>query len=98
MGSARGLPGRHRSLAGFSGYPAAGLPQIKKFYVYLMLPVVYSAVRELRQARWLTLAWSAAAAIGAADALVQFLRKSRKPTRPGKHSTNTMFRDALPAS
>jgi O-antigen ligase len=67
-----------------SGYPAAGLPQIKKFYVYLMLPVVYSVVREARQARWLTLAWSAAAAIGAADALVQFLRKIQEAHLSGK--------------
>ena len=77
------LGGTALSLA-LSGYPAAGLPQIKKFYVYLMLPVVYSVIREVRQARWLTLAWSAAASIGAADALVQFLRKVQEAHQAGK--------------
>ena len=38
------LAGTLISLA-FSGDPAAGLPQVKKIYVYLMLAVVYTTVR-----------------------------------------------------
>jgi O-antigen ligase len=67
-----------------SGNPVAGLPQIKKFYVYLMLPVMYSAVREIGQARGLVLAWSAAAVAGAADGILQFLRKVQEAHKAGQ--------------
>jgi O-antigen ligase len=77
------LAGTALSIA-FSGYPAAGLPQIKKFYVYLMLPVVYTVVRQVRQARWLALAWAGAGSIGAAEGLVQFLRKVHEAHQAGK--------------
>ncbi len=59
----------------FSGSPAAGFPQVKKIYVYLMLVVVYTAVRQVRQARVLVMAWAATASAGAALGLIQFLRK-----------------------
>jgi len=67
-----------------SGNPGAGLPQIKKFFVYLMLPVIYSVVRDLRRARWLVAAWTAAASVSAADAMVQFLRKIHEAHAAGK--------------
>ena len=67
-----------------SGSPAAGFPQIKKIFVFLMLPVVYSAVREVRQARWLVLAWAGAASAGAVIGVVQFLRKVQAAHRAGQ--------------
>lgn len=67
-----------------SGSPAAGFPQVKKIFVYLMLPVVYSAVRQVRQARWLVLAWAGAASAGAIIGVVQFLRKVQAAHRAGE--------------
>jgi putative inorganic carbon (hco3(-)) transporter len=56
-----------------SGRPADGLPQIRKFYVYLMLFVVTSAVRSLRQVRWLAIGWAAAAVLSSLWAFRQFI-------------------------
>jgi O-antigen ligase len=67
-----------------SANPAAGLPQIKKFYVYLMLPVIYSAVREAGQALELVLVWAATASAAALRALVQFLYKVQEAHRAGQ--------------
>ena len=58
-----------------SGHLRAGLPQIKKFYVYLMLFLVVSAIRSVREIRALTLGWAGAAALSAAWSLEQFGRK-----------------------
>jgi O-antigen ligase len=68
----------------FSSNPGAGLPQIRKFYVYLTLPVVYSAVREVGQARGFVLAWAATASVGALRGLVQFLQKMHAAHQAGK--------------
>jgi putative inorganic carbon (hco3(-)) transporter len=67
-----------------SGSPAAGLPQVKKIFVFFMLPVVYSAVREVKQARGLVLAWGAAASVGAVIGVVQFLRKVHAAHQAGQ--------------
>ena len=67
-----------------SADPVAGLPQIRKFYVYLTLPLIYSVVREIGHARHLVLAWSAAASVGAVDGVWQFIRKVQEAHRAGK--------------
>ena len=59
----------------FSGDPLAGLPQIRKFFVFLMLLVVYSTIRELVTVRRLFYGWAIAGACTAAWGLVQFARK-----------------------
>lgn len=58
-----------------SGDPAAGRPQLRKFFVYLTLPVIFSAFRELNDARRLILAWAAIGALAAARGLAQFVEK-----------------------
>src|SRR5580658_9150013 len=58
-----------------SSHVRQGYPQIKKFYVYLMLFLVISAFRNVRQVRWLALGWALAASLSSAWALVQFARK-----------------------
>jgi O-antigen ligase len=68
----------------FSGDPLAGFPQVKKIYVYLMLVVVYTAVRKVSQARVLVLAWAAAASLGAALGLIQFLQKVHEAHAAGQ--------------
>jgi putative inorganic carbon (HCO3(-)) transporter len=66
------MAGTLTSLA-FSDAPAAGWPQIRKFYVYLTVVVVYAAFRAA-WATGLVLWWAAAGAAAAAFGIAQFLR------------------------
>jgi putative inorganic carbon (HCO3(-)) transporter len=66
-----------------SGNPAAGLPQVRKFFVYLTLVTVFTTVRRLSRARALALWWAVAASAGAAFALFQFARKMHEAQRAG---------------
>ncbi|MBS1830215.1 MAG: O-antigen ligase family protein [Acidobacteria bacterium] len=56
----------------FSQDPAAGRPQLRKFFVFLMLLIVSSTFRELRHVRWWVLAVSALSTLSAIRALFQF--------------------------
>jgi O-antigen ligase len=58
-----------------SGHAREGLPQVRKFYVYLMLFLVTSAFETARQIRWIALGWTLAAALSSLWALAQFLGK-----------------------
>jgi O-antigen ligase len=60
-----------------SGQVHAGLPQVRKFYVYLMLFLVTSAFENARQIRWVALGWALAAALSSLWALGQFLQRYR---------------------
>ncbi len=55
--------------------PAAGRPQIRKFFVFLTLLVVFSLVREVAQMRRLVLVWVGVGTVSAAKSLVQFYEK-----------------------
>lgn len=55
-----------------SGNPSAGLPQIKKLYVFSQLLVVYMLLRETKLARWLVLTWAAFASVSALLGVFQF--------------------------
>src|SRR3974377_284436 len=59
----------------FSANPAAGLPQIRKFYVFLELLVVFSTLRNMAVLRTLVLAWAVTGALIAVRGLVQFAGK-----------------------
>ena len=58
-----------------SDHAREGLPQVKKFYLYLMLFLVPSGIRSVRQVRFVALGWAAAAAASSAWALNQFYNK-----------------------
>ncbi len=60
-----------------SGHIRDGLPQVKKFYVYLMLFLVTTAVRTVRDIRWVAIGWALAATLSSAWALKQFFAKYR---------------------
>jgi putative inorganic carbon (HCO3(-)) transporter len=60
-----------------SGHARGGLPQIKKFYVYLMLIVVFSAFRSLKEVRILAIAWAAGATLSSLWGFGQFIHKYR---------------------
>ena len=52
-----------------------GYPQLKKFFVYLMLFLVASAFHQARDLRWVAWGWAAAAALSALWAMNQFYNK-----------------------
>ncbi len=58
----------------FSGKPSAGIPQVRKFYVYLELLVIFSTF-NLAWVRRLFWAWCVLAAASGAWACVQFARR-----------------------
>jgi O-antigen ligase len=60
-----------------SGHARGGLPQVKKFYVYLMLFVVYIAFRRLNDVRILVMCWAAGAALSSLWGFGQFIHKFR---------------------
>jgi putative inorganic carbon (HCO3(-)) transporter len=64
-----------------SGHARGGLPQVKKFYVWLMLFVVYAALRTLPQIRAVTLAWTAGATLSALWGFGQFVHMYRSTPR-----------------
>jgi putative inorganic carbon (hco3(-)) transporter len=72
----------------FSGNPSAGLPQVRKFYVFCELLIVYSAMRELPPVRWLFLCWAGLATVTALRGFVQFASKLRDAQLFGRDSYN----------
>ncbi|MCB1019984.1 MAG: hypothetical protein KDC27_08650, partial [Acidobacteria bacterium] len=63
---------------------AGALPQIKKFYVYLALPVAYSLFRSVDSARRLFEAWIVVGVIAVGFAMTQFVSKIGEAQRSGK--------------
>ena len=61
-----------------SDHPLRGLPQIRKFYVFLIVVLVYNTFRTIAQIRSLVLAWAAVASLSAVAGLFQFLRLLRR--------------------
>lgn len=68
----------------FSADPVAGLPQVRKFYVFLELLIVYSALRDFRMIRWLFLGWAGIGAVDAVRGFVQFAGKMREAGALGR--------------
>jgi putative inorganic carbon (HCO3(-)) transporter len=60
-----------------SGHIRDGLPQIKKFYVYLMLFLVTAAIKTVKEIRWIAIGSSLVAALSSVWALKQFVEKYR---------------------
>jgi putative inorganic carbon (HCO3(-)) transporter len=56
----------------FSPDPGQGFAQVEKIYVFGMLLIVYSAVREIAEAKWLVYAWIVVGTFTAGRGLVQF--------------------------
>lgn len=67
-----------------SDNPSDGLSQIRKFYVFAMLLVVYSTFRDAVWVRRLVLFWAGAAAIGALRSFVQFAAKRQEAQALGR--------------
>lgn len=78
------LGGTLISLA-FSAESVAGLPQVRKMYVFLMLLVVFSAIRELALMRKLFLCWAGVGALIALRGYVQFGVKMQEAHAQGRN-------------
>lgn len=78
------LTGTLISLA-LSDHPAAGLPQVRKIFVYLMLLVVFSTIRDLVIIRRLFLCWAVLGALVAVRGLIQFANKLHQAHALGKN-------------
>jgi putative inorganic carbon (hco3(-)) transporter len=69
----------------FSGDVTGGLPQLRKFFVFLELLVVFSLLRDLQMIRWLFLSWAGAASIAAVVGDIQFARKLQAAHQAGRN-------------
>jgi O-antigen ligase len=69
----------------FSDDPQAGLPQVRKFYVFLELLVVFSLLRSFQMIRWLFLTWAGIGAITAIRGFIQFGQKVQEAHRLGRN-------------
>ncbi len=72
-----------------SGDPLHGTPQIRKFFIFAIMLVIYSAFRTVAQVRRLVLLWSGAAAVSAALGLMQFLHRRQEAFE--QHADNYGF-------
>jgi len=64
--------------------PAAGLPQVRKIFVFTTLLVVFSTLRDMRTIRWLFLCWAGAGTLTALRGLVQFGHKVQEAHAQGR--------------
>jgi putative inorganic carbon (HCO3(-)) transporter len=64
-------------------HPAVGVPQVRKFYVLLMLPLVYSTLRDRIPVRRLFLSWGIVGAATALWGVAQFAQKMQQARAMG---------------
>jgi O-antigen ligase len=65
--------------------PALGLSQVKKFYVFLMLIVIYNTFRTLQQMLWLVGFWAATSTAQALWSFQQFVDKQAEAEALGRN-------------
>jgi O-antigen ligase len=63
--------------------PSLGLKQVKKFFVFLMLIVIYNTFRKLEEMRWLVIFWAAAATVQAVWSFQQYVDKREEAAALG---------------
>ena len=68
-----------------SADPRAGTPQIRKFFVFLILLLVYSTFHNLNQVRAIVLVWAGVASVSATRGLFQFLQKYQEAQALGRN-------------
>jgi O-antigen ligase len=69
-----------------SGRLSAGLPQIRKYYVFCELIVVFSCLRDVAAIRWLFLVWAGFGSIDALRGIVQFAGKIHQARQMGMNA------------
>src|SRR6202046_3448502 len=68
-----------------SGDPAAGLPQVRKIFVFTILLVVFSTLRDMRIIRRLFLCWAGVGALISLRGFVQFAQKVQEAHAEGQN-------------
>jgi O-antigen ligase len=68
-----------------SGDPAAGLPQVRKIFVFTILLVVFSTLRDMRIIRQLFLCWAGVGALISLRGFVQFAQKVQEAHAQGRN-------------
>ncbi len=69
----------------FSPDAYAGLPQVRKFFVFVILLTVFSTLRDLTLLRRLFLCWAGAGALVSIRGLVQFVTKMEEARASGQN-------------
>src|SRR3989442_9342962 len=70
----------------FSGDPTAGLPQVRKIFLFAELLIVFSLLRSTTWIRSLFLTWAGFAGITGARGIVQFVQKVQAAHQAGSDS------------
>ena len=70
---------------GLSDNPGDGLSQVRKFYVYVMLLVIYSTFRDAVWVRRMVLLWAGAAGLAALRSFMQFAAKRQEAAALGRN-------------
>ena len=68
-----------------SGNAREGTPQIRKFFVLLILLLVYSTFRKVSEVRAIVMIWAGVATLSAVRSLFQFLQKYREARQLGRN-------------
>jgi O-antigen ligase len=69
----------------FSPDRAAGLVQIRKFYVFFILILVFSLLRDTVPVRWLFLTWAVFAGVSSLVGIAQFIQKMQQAHNAGSN-------------
>lgn len=67
-----------------SDEPSLGLKQVKKFFVYLMLIVIYNTFRTMKEMLWLVYTWAAAGTAQALWSFHQYIDKRERAAELGR--------------
>lgn len=67
-----------------SPHPTQGLPQVRKFWVFLLLPVFYTAVRSTASLYHLLIGWTLSATAASLWSGVQFVRRVQEAHKLGR--------------
>jgi len=70
----------------FSPDPVAGLPQIRKLFLFAELLILFSLLRSTSWLRWVFLTWAGFASITGARGIVQFVKKLQAANQAGGDS------------
>ncbi len=81
--------------AAASSDPAAAGPQLKKFFVFLMVPVVAGAFRTAGSARKLAEAWFVIASVAVSAGVFQFVRAALRISASGRDFTEAYVTDRI---
>lgn len=73
--------------------PSAGLPQLKKFFVYLILFVLFTALHRWQEVRWLSWGIITAGTASALWSFVQYARKYAAAQAAGEDFTTSYIAD-----